>query len=120
MTTNNFPGIGYVNYGKDHNFFQKITVTASTFGANTVDGYQPDCVIWFPTQCVTFQLEIGTGSSASPAIQYSFNGITVHGDMSAATTGLITSNSLVFQNRNISTIWFKGTGTVRVEAWAVR
>lgn len=117
MPTNNFPGIGYINIGRDFNFFQKLVVTATTFGGNSIDGYQPDMIITFPTQTVTFQLEAGSGVGA---IQYSFNGNTIHGDMSVGTTGLITSNSLVFQNRVISQIWFKGAGTVRVEAWGVR
>jgi len=114
MTTNNFPNIGYTVTGRDFNFFQKITVTASTFGGNSVSGKQPDMIITFPTYTVTFQLESGG------PVQYSFNGQTTHGDMQAGTTGLITSNSLVFENRVISTIWFKGSGVVRVEAWGIR
>ena len=98
------------DYGYDFNFFQKVVVTAGAF--NT------DCDVLInmkaPTYTVTFQLESGG------PVQYSFNGSTVHGDMQQGTTGLITSNSLVFQNRVISKIWFKGTGTVRIEAWAIR
>lgn len=113
MPTNNFPNIGYTVLGRDDNFFQKLAVTAATFGGNSVDGYQPDMIITFSTQTVTFQLE-GSG-----VLQYSFNGQTVHGDMTSGDSSV----SLVFQNRVISKIWFKlisGTPTVRVEAWAVR
>ena len=98
-----------ITFGKDYNFFQKITVTAGA-SFNT----DADIIIWFPTYTVTFQLESGG------PVQYSFNGATTHGDMTAGTTGLINSNSLVFQNRVISKIWFKGSGVVRVEAWANR
>jgi hypothetical protein len=105
----NFPHIGNTVLGRDFNFFNKVTVTWSTFGGNT-DGYAPDLIITFPTYTVTFQLESGG------PVQYSFNGHTIHGDM---TTGL-PSASLTFQNRVISKIWFKGSGTVRVEAWGIR
>lgn len=107
--TNNFPNIGYTTLGYDRNFFQKITVASGTFGGSSVDGYQPDMIITFSTYTVTFILESGS-------IEYSFNGNTVHGDMTSSTP----SASLTFQNRVISKIWFRGTGTVRVEAWANR
>ena len=110
MPTNNFPYVGYTNLGYDRNFFQKLTVTATSFGSNSVDGYQPDMVITFPTQTVTFFLE-----SSGPC-QYSFNGTTIHGDMTAGQA----SATLTFTDRTISKIWFKGSGVVRVEAWAVR
>lgn len=116
MPTNNFPGIGYTTLGRDFNFFQILTVTATGFGSNSVDGYQPDMIITFPTETVTFQLEPTTGTGV---IQYSFNGQTVHGDM---TYGNYSAN-LVFENRVISKIWFKlisGSAIVRVEAWGTR
>ena|SRR5271154_5107685 len=117
MPTNNFPNIGYTNYGRDFNFFDKLAVTATSFGSNSVDGYQPDMIITFPTQTVTFQLEPATGGTG--VIQYSFNGITIHGDM----TYNDYSANLTFQNRVISKIWFQlvsGSGTVRIEAWGTR
>ena len=110
MPTNNFPYVGYTTLGYDRNFFQKITVSASTFGGNSTDGYQPDMIITFPTQTVTFFLESGG------PVQYSFNGQTIHGDMTSGQA----SATLTFENRVISKIWFKGSGVVRVEAWAVR
>jgi len=93
-----------ITYGRDFNFFQKLTVSANSFNTDA------DMLITFPTYTVTFQLESGG------PIQYSFNGNTIHGDM---TVGLPSAN-LTFQNRVISKIWFKGTGVVRVEAWAIR
>jgi hypothetical protein len=110
MPTNNFPNIGKITYGRDFNFFNKLTVTATNFGDQSVDGYQPDVIITFPTYTVTFQLESGG------PVQYSFNGNTVHGDMTSGKA----SASLTFENRVISKIWFKGSGVVRIEAWAIR
>lgn len=92
--------------GHDFNFFTKIVPSvvslASPFGTGC------DVLITIPTQTVTFQLE-GSGN-----IQYSFNGNTLHGDMQNG----LSSASLIFQHRTISKIWFRGTGTVRIEAWS--
>lgn len=96
-----------ITWGRDFNFFQKLTVTAVSFPVDA------DMVITFPTYTVTFQLE-GTG-----VIEYSFNGNTIHGEMDSTKQSI----NLVFQNRVISKIWFKtlsGTPTVRVEAWGIR
>lgn len=98
--------IAPITQGFDHNFFQKITVSNANF--NNLS----DMLILFPTYTVTFQLETTSGG----LVEYSFNGNTVHGDM----TSNLPSANLVFQNRVISGIWFKGTGVVRVEAWAIR
>lgn len=104
MTANGI-GMGPINYGFDHNFFQKITVSNGSFNTNA------DLFIPFVTYTVTFQLESGG------PIQYSFNGTTIHGDM----TSNKSSATLTFENRVIGKIWFQGTtGVVRVEAWAIR
>ena len=117
MPTNNFPNIGYTAYGRDFNFFQKLAVTATGFGSNSTDGYQPDMIITFPTYTVTFQLE-----TPSSYIQYSFNGTTIAGDMNNNTG--FNSYNLTFQNRVISKVWFKvvsgSSPVVRVEAWGIR
>lgn len=97
---------GPINYGKDFNFFKKLTV-------NITDGYFPSqCQILIPfmTQTVTFDLESGS------SVEYSFNGNTLHGDMTAGEA----SENLVFENRVINKIFFRGTGVVRIEAWATR
>jgi len=97
-----------IDYGYDFNFFQKITVN------NTTGSFFADCDVLINMKAVsyqtTFQLESGG------PIQYSFNGITVHGDL---TSGLYSAN-LIFQNRTISKIWFMGTGVVRIESYAIR
>jgi hypothetical protein len=95
-----------ITWGKDFNFFRKLDVSIS-------DGYFPnECQILIPfsTQTVTFQLESGG------PLEYSFNGNTLHGDM----TDGYASESLTFQNRALCKIWFRGTGSVRVEAWGIR
>lgn len=94
-------------YGRDFNYFKRVTsVTAG--GA----AFATDCDVMIPisTQALTFNLESGS------FIEYSFNGNTVHGDMTA---GLASAN-LKFDNRVVSKIWFRGTGIIRVEAWAIR
>lgn len=91
-------------YGRDFNFFRKVTVSNGSFVA--------DCDIFIPfsTYTVTMQLESGG------PVEYSFNGNNLHGDMILTEA----SASLTFENRVISKIWFRGTGLVRVEAWATR
>lgn len=95
-----------IDYGKDFNYFKKLSVA-------TVDGYFPnECQVLIPfsTYSVSFQLESGG------PLEYSFNGINVHGDM----TDGYASENLSFLNRVICKIWFRGTGTVRIEAWGIR
>jgi hypothetical protein len=116
MPTNRFPSIGYKTRGPDFNFFEKTDVSATTFGGDSVDGYQPDMIIPFSTQSVIF---INEGSGV---VEYSLNGTTIHGelDSSGANSGFI------FDNRVVSLIWFRvktgsiGPITVSVQAWAVR
>lgn len=105
------PGVGAVpgpvTLGKDFNYFEKIVVTDTAFP--TV----PQGVIRFRgPQHLTFILETGT------SVEYSFNGTTVHGDMTAATS----SEQLDFLTRPNKKIWFRvpsGSATVRVEAWHI-
>ena len=116
MPTNKFPNIGYKTLGRDFNFFEVVSVNTSTFGGGSVDGYQPDIVVTFPTQ--GFSL-ISYGSATTNAVEYSFNGTTVHGEMVPTTS----SASLVFDVRTITTVWFRlklgstGPVDIRVEAW---
>lgn len=115
MPTNNFPGIGYKKQGHNHNFFQKVVVSANQFGGGSVDGYQPDLMITFSTSNVI----LNTEGTAPNTIEYSFNGINVHGEL-VPTTNRAT---LSFSNRAVSLIWFRvkagsaGPITVSVEAW---
>lgn len=92
----------------NNNFFQKVTVAGGNFPGPC------NIIIPFSTYTVTFNLE-----STTSAIEYSFDGINLHGDMDSTKT----SKDLKFENRVISKIWFRvvsGTPVVRVEAWSIR
>lgn len=115
MATNRFPKIGYITNGRDFNFFEKLQVSTTTFGGDSVDGYQPDMVITFPT----YGLILHTEDSGSNIIEYSFNGNTVHGELIPGTG----RSTPTFINRQVSLIWFRvktgstGPITISVEAW---
>jgi hypothetical protein len=106
--------------GKDFNFFNKIEVNWSQFGApdgyTVEDGYGPDLIIPFSTQTVMFINE-GAGT-----VEYSFNGNTIHGELDSTKA----SAALSFDNRVISTIWFRiksgssGPINISVHAWGIR
>lgn len=119
MTTNNFPNIGFITHGRDFNFFQSTSITATVFGASTVDGYQPDMVITFPSYGLIF-----TNETSGQVVEYSFNGTTVHGQLDGTTTS--TTRIMTFLNRQISCIWFRlksgsaGPATITVTAWGIR
>jgi hypothetical protein len=113
--TNVFPGVGYVNFGRDHNFFQRKIISTSSFGGASTDGYQPDMFITFSTQYVIFINE-----TTSSTIEYSFNGTTVHGEITG--TAASPYQKLEMPYRVVSKIWFRvksgsSTGTVTVQAW---
>jgi hypothetical protein len=117
--TNSFPGVGKITYGRDNNFFQRASITATSFGAASTDGYQPDMVITFSTQFIVF---INTTASASnKVLEYSFNGTTVHGELDVATGSQTVKIEMPF--RVVSKIWFRiksgstGPLTVTVQAW---
>ena len=116
MSNNNFHGIGYTTQGRDFNFFQKISVTATTFGGDSIDGYQPTVIVTFPTQGIQF-LNLGTG-----IVEYSFNGYTLHGELDSTKP----SAGLTFDNRVVSKVWFRVQGgstgpiQVSVQAWGTR
>lgn len=95
-----------IDCGRDFNYFNTLSVAIS-------DGYFPaacQVVIPFSTHTVTFQLESGG------PLEYSCNGTTLHGTMRDG----YASESLTFANRVMSKLWFRGTGTVRIEAWGIR
>lgn len=125
MPSNNFPYIGKLTYGYAHNYFNKLSVSWSTFGGGAVDGYQPDMIINLlePTQTVIFtNLTTASTPSSTSVIEYSFDGNTVHGELGNSLGNI----SLTFNNRVISCIWFRvqsgstGPLEVSVQAWGVR
>jgi len=117
MTTNVYPGIGKITNGRDYNFYQKVSVVATDFGLNAVDGQQPDIIIPFPTQTVMFLNEDSTN-----VVEYSFNGNTVHGELDPSKP----SKGLTFDNRSLSLVWFRVKSgstspvVIRIDAWSTR
>lgn len=95
---------------KKQNHFVKLSVTDGYFHVN------PDTIIYFDVGGLSF---INEGSGATNAVDYSFDGYYQHGDMIPGKS----SASLYFENRAVSTIWFRtssgstGPITVRIEAW---
>lgn len=96
-----------ITSGHDYNFFQKITVSSDTFGDNA------DVIFGIKNVRAFTIANEGTG-----VVQYSFNGQTLHGDMTPGKA----SEAIAFDNRCVSKIWFRlasGTASiVRVEAWS--
>ncbi len=98
-------------HGRDFNFFSKQAVSTNIFPV--------DCQvnINMPIAVLTFQNE---GTTTSHVVEYSFNGTTVHGDL----TPTKYSANLTFEGRAVTTIWFRvasgstGPITIRIEAWA--
>lgn len=115
MPTNNFPNIGYTNYGRNYNFFQKVTVTATTFGGSSTDGYQPDLIITFPTQGLLLLNE-----DTASVVQVSFNGITIDDQLDPT----LPSKGIAYDNRVVSKIWFQlysgASAVVSIRAWGTR
>ena len=102
-------GIPKIERGKDFHHFQRFVV----------DGYAFD-----DFSDVTFNIRHSNLSfsmvfEGSGVIEYSFNGNTLHGDMTAGSP----TAAIFFDNRNIRGIWFRiasgAGGVVRVEGWAL-
>lgn len=120
-----FPGIKKKTRGPDYDYYQKVEVNWTQFGApdgyTTADGYGPDLVIPFSTQSVVF-LNEEADTAPDKVVEYSFNGITVHGELDSS----LPTRGLVFDNRVVSLIWFRvkagstGPITIRVDAWGTR
>lgn len=91
--------------GKDFNFFTKINITDTTFPNES------QVVIPFAGQ-TGFSLM----NEGGVVVEYSFNGNTLHGDLTPGTP----SAGIIFDNRRISAIWLRSSAPclVRIEAWA--
>ena len=100
------PNKGTVNDGFDKNFFSKTTVSNTDFETEAT------VVIFIRTSLLNLSF-INEGNNV---LEYSFNGNTLHGDLTPSTP----SESLSFSGRNYSKIWFRapsGASALRVEAW---
>jgi len=113
-----------------YNFFKRLSVSWNQFGAldgytngpatgyMNADGYGPDIVIPFVSQSL---LLITEGAGTSNVVEYSFDGVTVHGDL----TPTKKTEMLLFDNRQINFIWFRiksgstGPVDIRIEAWSI-
>jgi hypothetical protein len=94
---------------KDSNFFHKLHVSTTSFDT-------PQMCQWnFISIGIALMVE---SNDRDDVIQYSFDGKTVHGDL----TPLLPSEGIVFDNRFQSKVWFRRATPgdpvlVRVEAW---
>jgi len=100
-------GIPKHTQGKDFHKFQRFLVDGYEFDDHS------DVTFNFRHSNLSFSLVFeGTGT-----IQYSFNGNTVHGDMTAGGA----TEAIFFDNRPVTGIWFRistgAGGNVRVEGW---
>jgi len=98
-----------------------IGIDKETFALTTVDGYEfaenADVAFEYRHTNLSFSL-VNQGAGA---IEYSFNGVTLHGDLTVGTP----TEAIFFDNRNIAGIWFRArdgesvNSVVRVEGWAL-
>ncbi len=92
---------------KTFNFFDRLTITSGNFEDNMVQ--------WDFISAGILLLNEGTTGNI---IQYSFDGVSVHGDLDPD----LASAGIAFDNRHQDRIYFRlSTGTsanVRVESWA--
>jgi hypothetical protein len=98
--------VGPITTGKDFNYYSSLVISGAAFPDS------PQAQISFRgPQKLRFDLTAGT------TLEYSFNGNTVHGNMTVATN----TATLDFHVRNNKFIWFRSSGgaTVRVEAYGL-
>ena len=101
--------------GRDFNYFTKITITSSSFGGTSGDGYSPDVIIPFSTQ--GFML---LNEDTAAVVEVSFNGNTVHDELNPT----LPSRGVIYDNRVNSLIWLRlksgSSAVVSIRAWALR
>ena len=99
--------IGPVTAGIDHNHWQRVVVTSTTFEG---DG---DVLFRFKGEPKDIILTL----EGTTTVIYSFNGNTDHGELITSTDRA----QMIFKRRPATRMWFRvasGSGTVTVEAWA--
>ena len=91
------------------NFFTKLNITGTDF-------VEAQRAVWsFNSVGIALLVE---STSTSDVVQYSFDGETVHGDLTPTTA----SEGIIFDNRYESNVWFRrvslgGPVLVRIESW---
>jgi hypothetical protein len=93
---------------KDTNFFDKIEVSTTAFEDSTVK---------WNFISIGFGLVVES-SDTTDVIEYSFDGQTVHGDLTPGTP----TEAIMFDNRSQCQVWFRrftvgSPVIVRIEAW---
>lgn len=92
---------------KTFNFFDRLTITSGNFSSHVVS--------WDFISAGIALINEGTSGNI---IQYSFDGVNVHGDLDPDTA----SSGIIFDSRHQCKIYFRlSSGTsanVRVETWA--
>jgi|SRR5678815_2142999 hypothetical protein len=116
-----FKHVSKKTHGPSYDYYQTATVNWAQFGAldgYTSDGYGPDMIIPFSTYGVMF-----TNETSGQIIEYSFNGVDVHGVLDGTATS--TTRVVTFLNRVVSLIWFRvksgsSSAAITVTAWGIR
>lgn len=99
--------MGSLKRRRDNNFFGKYRISSTSFEV---------AATWnFISIGIALMVESNNGSDV---IQYSFDGETVHGDM----TPLMPSEAIIFDSRFVDKVWFRRATpgdpvVVRVESW---
>jgi hypothetical protein len=92
---------------KTFNFFDRITVSSGDFGAHFVK--------W---DFISAGLLLLNEGASGTVIEYSFDGVNVHGDLDADTASV----GIAFDNRHQDKIYFRlsagSIANIRIEAWA--
>lgn len=106
-----FTNTGKLIRRKDRNFFTKVSVATTSFATASQK------VAWDFTSTGIALLNEAT--QPGNVVEYSFDGTTVHGDLSPG----LASAGIIFDNRHENTIWFRLKTTVplpvtiRLETW---
>lgn len=94
-------------------YFKKVVVSGATFGSGAVDTISPDIVVNV-NGINNFSLSNETSGSV---VEVSFGGYYVEDELD----GSLTTKFLLYQNRTVSTVWFKlksgSPATISIRAW---
>lgn len=106
-----FDATGRLTRRKDKNFFAKVSVATTSFST-------PNQKVAWDFTSVGIAI-VNESTKSGDIIEYSFDGVNVHGDM----TPNLPSAGIIFDNRHENTIWFRlktlvsPAVIVRLETW---